>query len=208
MVVGTRWARLEQEVQLRLVSGPPAKLPYHGPHHTFSDVLPAVRRICLGEGVSGREAECLEVAALFHDTGFLEAYGQNERLAARLATEVLPSHGYTFEEIDRIADLILATALVDCGGAMRQNPGNDLLKRILCDADLDNLGRDDFPEVSDSLRRELADQGEVFSDREWCDHQVEFLSGHLWFTATQIAAREDGKRRNLENLRQEQSSFS
>ena len=203
-----RIRRLEEQVRARLASVPLGHLPYHGPHHTLSDVLPAVRRISRDEGVGEREAEWLEAAALLHDMGFLEVYGENERIGARMAAEVLPAHGFAFDEIDRIADLILATALYEVQGVWLQDPGDDLLKRILCDADLDNLGREDFPEVSDSLRRELAGQGKVLSDAQWCRHQLAFLTGHRWFTASQAAAREEGKRRNLERLRQELSNLS
>jgi predicted metal-dependent HD superfamily phosphohydrolase len=199
---------LERHVRNRLEAELPETLTYHGAHHTISDVLPAVDRICLGEKVSDAQAELVRVAALFHDLGFAESYYGNEPIGARLAEQTLPRFGFSVAEIERIADLILSTEIREIEGAWIQVPGDDLLKRILCDADLDNLGRDDFFEVSDSLRRELESQGERFTDKEWWSRQVAFVSRQEWFTATQRRDREATKRRNLERLRQELSELS
>jgi len=203
-----RMLDLERHVRNRLEAELPKTLTYHGAHHTISDVLPSVDRICRGEGVSDAQTDLVRAAALFHDLGFVESYYGNEPIGARLATQSLPQFGFSVEEIDRIAGLILSTEIREIDGAWVQAPGDDLLKRILCDADLDNLGRDDFFEVSDSLRRELEFQGERFTDREWCTRQIAFVSRQEWFTATQRRDRDATKRGNLERLRQELSELS
>jgi len=92
-------------------------------------------------------------------------------------------------------------------GAWIQVPGDDLLKKILCDADLDNLGREDFFQVSDNLRQELVQQGKVFADLDWYTRQILFVSQQKWFTSTQRADREETKQRNLGKLRQELSKL-
>jgi predicted metal-dependent HD superfamily phosphohydrolase len=199
---------LERHVRNRLETELPETLTYHGAHHTVSDVLPAVDRICRGEQVSDAQTELLRAAALFHDLGFVESYYGNEPIGASLAAQDLPEFGFSEDEIERIAGLILSTEIREIDGGWVQTPGDDLLKRILCDADLDNLGRDDFFEVSDSLRRELESQGERFTDKEWCSRQVAFVSRQEWFTATQRRDREASKRRNLDRLRQELSELS
>lgn len=196
---------LERHVRSRLETELPPTLTYHGAHHTISDVLPAVDRICRGEGVGGSQVDLLRAAVLFHDLGFVESYYGNEAIGARLAAQTLPEFGFSEDEIERVAGLILSTEVREVDGAWVQTPGDDLLKRILCDADLDNLGRDDFFEVSDSLRRELECQGERHTDLEWCTRQIAFVSGQRWFTATQRRDREATKLRNLERLRQELS---
>lgn len=198
---------LERHVRSRLETELSPTLTYHGAHHTMSDVLPAVDRICQGEGVRGPEADLLRAAVLFHDLGFVESYYGNEPIGARIASRTLPGFGFSDDEIGRVSELILSTEIRELEGAWVQVPGDDLLKRILCDADLDNLGRDDFFEVSDTLRRELECQGEHHTDRQWCVRQIAFVSGHRWFTATQRRDREPTKRRNLERLRQELSKM-
>ncbi|MCB9496753.1 MAG: HD domain-containing protein [Fibrobacteria bacterium] len=189
-------------VRTRLEEGLSPSLFYHGLHHTFDDVLPAVDRLAVSEKVAPPDRDLLLAAALFHDTGFLERYNGNEPIGARIAAETLPAHGYSSHEIERILDLILATELQDVEGVMLQVPGADSLKRILCDADLDNLGRDDFFQVSDNLRAELEEHGRKLGDLEWYSRQVLFLSQHRWFTESQRHQREAGKARNLRALKE------
>ena len=195
-----RMVGLVPVVLKRLQDGLDGNLYYHGLHHTCDDVLPAVDRICQGEGVAPSDRELVLVAALFHDAGFLERYNGNEVIGARIAAEMLPEWGYSSPEIERVLDLILATELHEVDGVLLQVPGADALKRILCDADLDNLGREDFFKVSDNLRREIEERGRTMVDLEWFSRQVLFLSQHRWFTETQRKAREECKARNLVEL--------
>jgi len=197
-----RMVSLVPTVRHRLEDGLEPGLHYHGVHHTFDDVLPAADRICLGEGVAPSDRELVLVAALFHDTGFLERYNGNEPIGARIAAETLPDWGYSSPEIERVLDLILATELREVDGVMLQAPGPDALKRILCDADLDNLGRPDFFAVSETLRREIEERGRKIGDVAWVSRQVLFLSQHRWFTGTQRRDREAGKKANLQALRE------
>ncbi|MEN9308358.1 MAG: hypothetical protein RL173_2290 [Fibrobacterota bacterium] len=203
MVVSSRLSVLLEDVRIRLFADLPSTLTYHGPHHTLDDVLPAVDRICSGEGVPPRDRDLVVAAALFHDIGFVESYNGNEAIGARIAAEMLPGHGFSAAEIARILDIIMSTEMREVDGAWIQVPGDDLLKKILCDADLDNLGRDDFFQVSDNLRQELVQQGKVFADLDWYTRQILFVSQQKWFTSTQRADREETKQRNLASLRQE-----
>lgn len=200
MALGGRIEDLKRHVRSRLRSDLPKSLTYHGLHHTLSDVLPAAIRICGGESLSSQDTELVLAAALLHDIGFVEQYRQNEAIGARIASETLPGFGFSSHETARVRDLILATELHEDDGVWMQVPGLDPLKRILCDADLDNLGREDFFEVSRTLREELANQGTRFDDEQWIHRQIAFLSRHEWFTRTQRMDREEGKRRNLERL--------
>lgn len=188
-------------IRNRLAGCLESTLYYHGVHHTFEDVLPAVDRICDGEGVVASDRELLLAAAIFHDAGFLERYNGNESIGARMAAEALPDAGFSSPEIERVLDLILATELREIDGVMLQVPGADNLKRILCDADLDNLGRDDFFQVSDNLRRELEERGRKMTDLDWYSRQVLFVSQHRWFTETQRRERQPRKEENLQRLR-------
>lgn len=196
----SRMAGLVPLVRRRLVEGLERNLHYHGVHHTFDDVLPAADRICRDEGVAPSDRELVLLAALFHDTGFLERYNGNEAIGARIAAETLPDWGYSSHEIERVLDLILATELHEVDGVMLQVPGPDALKRILCDADLDNLGREDFFAVSESLRREIEEHGRKLGDLEWLSRQVVFVSQHRWFTESQRRSRQSRKEENLHAL--------
>jgi predicted metal-dependent HD superfamily phosphohydrolase len=198
---------LRQHVELRLRGELPLALHYHGPHHTFDDVIPAVERLCQHEGVSPKDRDILLAAAMFHDMGFLECYNGNEHIGARMAAETLPQFGFGPTEISRVRGLILATEMKEVDGVWRQVPEDDPLKRILCDADLDNLGRDDFFSVSDNLRQELLEQGKAFTELEWLTRQVLFVSQQDWFTASQRRERQAGKEKNLATLRRQLAAF-
>jgi uncharacterized protein len=202
-----RMKALRQHVEHRLRAELPPSLHYHGPHHTLEDVIPAVERLCREEGIAPKSREIILAAALFHDIGFLESYNGNEPIGARIAGETLPQFGFSHSEIAKVRALILSTEMKEVDGVWRQVPENDVLKRILCDADLDNLGRDDFFAVSDNLRQELLEQGKIFSELEWLTRQILFVSQQEWFTASQRRDRQAGKEKNLAALRRQLAVF-
>ena len=76
-----------------------------------------------------------------------------------------------------------------------------LLEKIMCDADLDYLGRSDFIPVSNSLYDELRAQGKEIDINTWNKQQVKFLTGHQYFTNTAIRLREVGKEKQIERLK-------
>lgn len=166
-------------------------LHYHSIAHT-KDVVAAVERIALLEGVTDEGLFLLKSAATYHDAGFIEQYDANEPIGARLAEEILPKYGYTEEHIERIKELIYVTMIP-------HTPKNKL-EEIMCDADLDYLGRDDFHEIADKLRLELREHGKINSDRQWDEIQVSFLNSHKYFTKTAIRMRVKKKEQNLKEI--------
>lgn len=166
-------------------------LHYHSIAHT-KDVVSSVERIALLEGVTDEGLFLLKSAATYHDAGFIEQYDKNEPIGARLADEILPKYGYTNQHIEQIKALIYVTAIP-------HKPKNQL-EEIICDADLDYLGRDDFHEIADKLRKELKEHGKIQSDRQWDEIQVSFLKNHKYFTKTAITLRKKKKKQNLKEV--------
>lgn len=177
-----------KELEQRLSS----KLHYHSIEHT-KDVVKAVERLALMEGVTDEGLFLLKSAATYHDAGFVEQYEKNEPIGARLAEEILPKYGYTAQHIEKIKELIYVTQIP-------HKPKNNL-EEIICDADLDYLGRDDFHEIADRLRRELREYGKIDSDRKWDELQVSFLTAHRYFTETAIRTRKEKKLKNLDEIK-------
>ncbi len=167
------------------------KLYYHSIEHT-KDVINAIERIALLEDVTDEGLFLLKTAAIFHDAGFIEQYEHNESIGARMATEILPKYGYTEQHIKTIVELIHVTEIP-------HRPINKL-QEIICDADLDYLGRDDFNEIADRLRRELRVMNKINSDRQWDKLQVIFLNQHKYFTKTSNATRQKKKEKNLNEI--------
>ena len=117
----------------------------------------------------------------------------HEEISCKFAREILVSYDYDQEQIDIISDIIMATQLPP-------NPQNKL-QRIICDADLDYLGRTDFIPVSDTLFKELQDQNIIDDINKWNKMQVSFISGHQYFTEFAKNNREVNKQNQIERLR-------
>lgn len=186
------YEKAERHITKVLEKGLSPKLHYHCIEH-IKDVVRAVEILALTEDVTDEGLFLLKSAASYHDAGFIEQYEKNEPIGARLAEEILPKYGYTEQHIAIIKELIYVTQIP-------HKPKNKL-EEIICDADLDYLGRDDFHEIADRLRLELREHGKIDSDRKWDELQVQFISNHTYFTATAVATRRPKKLQNLEEIK-------
>jgi class 3 adenylate cyclase len=170
----------------------PPNLDYHNIKHTI-DVTTQVELIGLGEEVSDEDLLILKTAALFHDSGHILGYNGHEKFSVLIAREILPDFYYTQSQIDKICELIMATE-------MPPNPKNKL-EEIMCDADLDYLGRSDMIPVSTSLYKELKKNNTVKSWNEWNRLQIKFISNHQYFTKTAMSLREVNKQKQIERIK-------
>ena len=82
---------------------------------------------------------------------------------------------------------------------MPQAP-DSFLQELMCDADLDSLGRKDFLLTSHNLRQELMSQGIETTLSKWYKEQLEFLQTHFYFTPAAQSLRNDGKKGNIQRL--------
>lgn len=197
------WPGVKRYLLQRLERELDPNLFYHGVHHTRDDVLPAAERLAALGGLDEESTLRLRTAALFHDVGFLEQYQNNERIAAATAKEILPQYGFNTAQVATISRIILATQ-------MPQRPGT-MLEALLCDADMDSLGRDDYLETSLNLRMELIAHGQTISLTAWYRRQVTFISGHSYFTNVAQSLRRTKKLENLamvKSLLREQTTQS
>lgn len=185
---------VEEFVLSKLEDGLPDNLYYHNVKHTI-DVVTQAELIGRSEEITDEEMLMLKTAALFHDMGHLINYDTHEEESVKLAKKILPEYHYTEKQIDQICQLILATK-------MPPQPKN-LLEEIMCDADLDYLGRTDFVPVSISLYKELAERKKIDSILEWNQMQLSFIKKHHYFTKTAQKLREVNKKKQLENIKAE-----
>jgi len=173
----------------------PAYLIYHNAQHT-RNVLQAAAHIAKAENVTGPDLELLLTAALFHDTGFLEAACNHEEISCKIAGTFLAQFEYTQKETEAICELIMATR-------MPQRP-HCKLAEILCDADLYYLGTDDYFSTAEKLFRELKECKKVTSKTEWNKQQLLFLESHHFFTDTAKKELNQKKRQNVASLKLKQ----
>ncbi|TFH26828.1 MAG: HD domain-containing protein [Bacteroidia bacterium] len=170
----------------------PAYLYYHNVKHTV-DVVTEVELIGWAEGLNDEEILLLKTAALFHDAGHTVAYDEHEYHGTQLVKEWLPGYGYTQEQIEKICGIIMATKLPP--------QPKDIHQEIICDADLDYLGRSDMIPVSNTLYKELHEQNKIGSFNDWNKLQVKFITGHTYFTKTAQSLREVNKQKQIERIR-------
>lgn len=170
----------------------PAHLTYHTLHHTM-DVYNRCEEIAQKEGLSGRMLELLLIAAVYHDAGYLYQRVNHEMRSCEIAKDVLSQYDYIEEDIEQVCRIIMATKLP-------QSP-TSLAEKIICDADLDYLGRDDFFETGEGLYQEMLHAQVVENRHEWDEIQIKFLEQHRFFTVTSQQLRNTKKQENLNQLK-------
>ena len=110
-----------------------------------------------------------------------------------MARAVLPGFDYSAEQLATIVELIAATK-------MPQRPTSPLAE-LLCDADLDVLGREDFWPINRQLLDETQHyQGRCIDEAEWLEGQTRFLAEHHFFSPAARRLRDSGKQRNLAQM--------
>lgn len=187
-----QFSDLQEIILDKLEKELPEYLYYHNYKHTI-DVVNQAELIGYGEGVSDEEILLLKTAALFHDAGHIISYQNHEYYGCQIAKELLPQYNYTDKQIERITELIMATELPP-------NPQNTL-ERIMCDSDLDYLGRIDFIPVSNTLYDELKAQNKMGALNDWNKIQVKFLTSHQYYTNTANKLREVNKEKQIDRIK-------
>ena len=186
------YKKSEQHILRQLEEGLPAYYYYHSLGHTL-DVRDAAERIARAENLSEDDVVLLKTAALYHDAGFLMQYENNEAIGADMAARDLPAFGFSDYQINTIKKLIMSTQV--------PQTASNAMESVICDADLDYLGRDDFEDISKRLYEELKKLNKVSSAREWDEIQDRFLTAHSYYTVTSITQRSAKKAEHLEKIR-------
>lgn len=178
----------------KLRQGLPSNLYYHNIEHVM-DVYRSVIRIGTDEKLDHETMVALKTAALMHDSGMLKTYRGHEEAACSLVRLWLPQFGYPDQSMDYICNMILTTQL--------PQSATEIGEKILCDADLDYLGRDDFFMIAHRLRFEWNTMDlNVTTLKEWYELQVQFLENHQFYTALNKRTREAGKQKNLNQVKE------
>lgn len=185
--------KAENHIIEKLRTGLAPTLFYHGLHHTL-DVTHAALVLADEENITDADSLILlKTAALYHDSGFLNTYKGHEEEGCRIAREQLLLFGYSSEQMDIVCGMIMATKI--------PQSAKDPLERILCDADLDYLGRADFEPIALSLYRELKARNMIANEKTWNAVQVQFLESHQYHTRSARNKRESAKQQRLAELR-------
>lgn len=167
---------------------------YHNLDHTI-DVTKRSLYLAEKENLKENETKLLLISALFHDTGFIEQYKDNEPIWAKIARFFLEKNNFSENEIILIEENILATS-------MNYFHPKNIFEQIIKDADLDNLWRTDENEISQNLKKEIETVTWVkISEEKWLENSLNILSSYEFFTETQKKERDKQKEINLENYK-------
>jgi predicted metal-dependent HD superfamily phosphohydrolase len=149
---------------------------YHDLEHTLR-VKQAVEELSTAARLAPTEREVLLLAALFHDTGFTEVYHGHEQVSCRIAREFLQEQSYPSNQTEQVISCIEVTE-------MNATPDNRL-EMLMKDADLSNLGQEDYLKYLARLRCEWEDVlHKKHSDAEWYALNHHFLKSHRYYTPT------------------------
>src|SRR5262249_21744403 len=159
--------------------------------HT-DDVLSEVVLFALEDGLGERDIHLLAVAAAYHDMGFVVVRRENEPVGARRAVRAMKqAGGYTDEEIAKVRRASLDTQIHLMTEGPRQMPTQEFSKYLL-DADVSNLGRDDFFEKAELVRKE----SKGVDRRAFLTQLIVFVTAHRWYTKAAKKLRQTKKREN------------
>ncbi|MBT9393231.1 HD domain-containing protein [Hymenobacter sp. NST-14] len=154
----------------------PGQLVYHSPKHTTT-VVKEARALGEAAGLAAPDLEALVLAAWFHDVGYVDTYDGHEFRSAEMAGEWLSQQRYPAERVALVQQLIRATHR----DAQRETE----LEKLLVDADMSSMGREDFFANAELLRVEWETAlGKTYSNTEWAETQLEFLTSSKFLTTT------------------------
>lgn len=166
---------------------------YHNYKHT-ERVLKSTREIIEHTDLSEEEAQILEIAALFHDTGYIEGSEHHEERSVEIASKFLKEQNVEQDFIESVCKCIMETKF-------KEEPTTKLGK-IIRDADASHFGKKYFSEASEFLRKELElRHDKTFSPSEWRNENIKVLAKkHQFYTDYALKNWQSVKDKNLSKL--------
>lgn len=170
-----------------------AKLLFHNLDHAL-EVQDNIIKIGENSGLTIKEILLLRLAAIFHDTGWIENKEDHESRSALIAEKFLSNNGISDSDIKIISDLIKITNI-------NLTP-NTILEKVIRDADILHVGRKGFNKKSLLLKaeKELL-LGKKYSDQEWLNKNLEFLETNQFYTDYAKQQYEGRRQKNILKLK-------
>ena len=152
----------------------PPQLTYHSLRHTEA-VVKECRTLATVASLSPDDTETLLLAAWFHDVGYLDVYDGHEFRSIERAAAWLTEHGAVASRVQLVGGLIKATH--------RDETPETELQKLLVDADMSNLAREDFRSSAELLRTEWElVLGQTHTSPGWAELQLNFMTSHKYLS--------------------------
>ncbi|MEZ4793894.1 MAG: DUF5706 domain-containing protein [Flavobacteriaceae bacterium] len=174
----------------------PKENTYHNLAHTHR-VVGQVTELARLEDCSPTDKALLQLAAWFHDTGYIHSDENHEVRSAEIAQAYLQEQQLPQEQIDTVIRLIRVTQ-------MAVQP-TTLLEKIMKDADCGHVASYAYFDLSEALRQELvAKKGTDLTKKQWLEQNNDFFQNHTFYTPSAQEHWSAGKQHNQEVLAQKQ----
>ena len=173
---------------------------YHNIAHT-QRVVEKVKELIEESDLSDTEKQHLILAAWFHDSGFTKTIDGHEKESVKIASAFLKLHKVSKENIDHIAQLILATE-------MAYEP-KTLTEGYIRDADCSHLSSKNYDDYASLLRKEWElTLDKKMSNTDWIKENIKFVTNHSYYTDLATQKWEKRKGKNLAILLQRQNKIT
>lgn len=162
---------------------------YHNLQHTM-EVVDYARFLCKQEAIDTKKSLLIEIAAWFHDTGFVNNYLNHEEESSKIATKFLQKHNFKEEDIQFIVECIMATEL--------HYQKDNIYKKIMSDADCFHFGLPSFTTRTIKLKHEWEKiRNTHLTLKQMLAGSIMFLEQHEYYTKYGIDQLEAWKQENL-----------
>ena len=174
------------------------RFTFHNWDHCL-EVVQNAKQIANGSNISDEQLEIVELAAWFHDLGYMVDTKNHEPESCKLAEAFLQENNYPQEKIEEVKSCIMSTKL--------DVEPKTLLEKILTDADLSHLSKPYQQEKSELLRQEVkAVCGRNISKVDWLQNDINFMLEHVYHTQYAKDHFQVGKVKNLQDVVSKQKS--
>ncbi|MEP6926894.1 MAG: HD domain-containing protein, partial [Ginsengibacter sp.] len=111
MLTKEKYKNIKSHILLKLRNGLSKDLTYHSVQHTLG-ILKQAKRIARSENMNREEdLLLLNIACLYHDSGFMITYQGHEEESCNLAKKELPAFGLNKKQIGIVCSFIMATKI-------------------------------------------------------------------------------------------------
>lgn len=170
----------------------PKKFVYHDIEHT-ENVVNSCKELGAKYFLSEKDLSLLVTAAWFHDIGYVDGPEGHEARGAEKVAVFLKDRGFGESDIAVVQGCIMATK-------MPQSPST-ILEKIICDSDLNHLGKDNYWERCVKVRQELMiAKNTIMQEDAWLDFEIQFLESHSYHTDIAQTSWGEQKKQHIKQL--------
>jgi len=169
----------------------PKRISFHNSDYAMN-ILTAIEELSSFEDIPLDGMNLLRTVAFYGNLGYLYSYSKHEQSAIEKVRKDLPSYNYNNQEIDLVCGMIEAAEIP-------QNP-QKTLQEILCDATLCYLGKKNFFDAIELLKKEKINHGIKLNEEKFYANCFEFLKNHTYFRKSAKRLWNEGKLQNIAEM--------